>query len=660
MADKEELRLETEGGVASSAFCHLARTDQRFRKYCIFSARKSFLNTLFNTYTMKKIIALLLCLHFGSMFHAQNTFEYERTWGTYFGPAGGQLAGVWHNGAIFFDTQQNMYMRGHVWSEASNGNAYYNQFLLGGGEAYQSQAIPLFEATVSAQGTPIYYGYDHNGPLNSETDILEAIDQQDNKYYIFYGAVTSIQPTADIFMPTDPQPASTGKIMLAKYSPAGVLLWATYLPSIQPGIMVETDEAGSVYISGTTTVTQNISTSGVLQEQFDVMYDSQGDLIANGYLLKLNASGQRVWGTYLPARAGTAMQYYNGSLYMLTGPNTNPSLQTMATPGAHQTTLSDLSITKMNATSGTRQWGTYYGPSAGSSLVIPTGLAVNETGLYVTGTDFNFNNSSFFGTPGSFKPAVTGDSDLFLSKFSLSGNREWSTYFGHSGSDMNESDQVLALNGNDIYLSGNSYGTGNNIATPGSYQDAPQFNSAGSYNFYFVKFNSAGNLVWSSYYGGTNNPAGIIIPINIAVEENVLYLTGSTNSNSGYATEDAWMPERIPSTTNQLTMFSARFDLKNQMSTGENEAVKDLVLYNNPNSGNFSLSGNILQKEKCSVKIYDMAGRLVYQQQLTKQKTQHFNLEGRLAKGNYLIDVRGSSQQKLKVFKMTVLNGVGK
>jgi hypothetical protein len=117
------------------------------------------------------------------------------------------------------------------------------------------------------------------------------------------------------------------------------------------------------------------------------------------------------------------------------------------------------------------------------------------------------------------------------------------------------------------------------------------------------------------------------------------------------------MPERIPSTTNQLTMFSARFDLKNQMATAEGETVKDLVLYNNPNGGNFSLSGNILQKEKCSVKIYDMAGRLVYQQQLAKEKTQHFNLEERLAKGNYLIEVNGNDKQKLKVFKMTVLEG---
>lgn len=98
----------------------------------------------------------------------------------------------------------------------------------------------------------------------------------------------------------------------------------------------------------------------------------------------------------------------------------------------------------------------------------------------------------------------------------------------------------------------------------------------------------------------------------------------------------------------------ARFDLINPMSTSETDSTKDLVLFNNPNNGNFSLQGSILQKEFCSVHIYDASGRMVFSSQLSKNKVQHFGLEHRLAKGNYLVKVKGGSKQQLKVFKMTV------
>lgn len=601
------------------------------------------------TKNMKIYTFLLFTLFSGHLF-SQNNFEYERTWGTYFGANGGTPEGIFANKGILFDSQRNMHMRGHVSNTFSYGAAYFNQFLIGGGNPYnsQQQGYNLFEAKISSMGVLSYYGY-HNSLNNF---LLENIDSQDNKYYILHSTAPAILPTAGVYLTNDPQPSSTMKTILVKYSPSGTLLWASYLPTSNRAINIEFDEADNLYISGRTTINNNVSTAGVLQENFDLVLSSSGDPTPNDYLLKLSPSGQRIWGTYTPFGIGPAMKYYNGSLYIISGKNINPALNTTATPGAYQTSVTASSITKMNATNGTREWGTYYGPSESVNYFSLADIAVNETGIYITGTDYNYDNASFFGTPTSYKQYVTGGSDIFLSKFSLSGDREWSTYFGSSAEDMNEFDKVIAVNGNDIYITGNTIGSGSNIATTGSYQAAPQQNNSNSVNLYFAKFNSSGNLVWSSYYGGTSDFPTFVVPINVAFKDNSLYLFGSTNSNTGYSTEGSWMPVRNPANTIGLTSFIARFDNKS-LGTSENAALSDLVLFDNPNNGNFSLRGKDLTKAECSMKIYDMAGRMITAQKLSNAYSQHFNMQNILKKGNYIIEI-SASRQSLKTFKMTV------
>lgn len=596
-----------------------------------------------------KIYTFLLFTLFSTQLSSQNNFEYARTWGTYFGPNSGQVAGVYTNKGILFDSQRNMHIRGNIWNSSNYGTAYFNQFLVGGGNSYITQpGIHLFEAQITPSGMLSYYGYSNN----QYSTLLEKIDHQDNRYYISYAVSPSIQPTAGVYFSTDPQPSSSAKIILAKYSPSGTLLWASYLPSTETDINIEIDEADNLYISGTTTLSTNLSTPGVLQEDYDFIPTPNGQFAANGYLLKLSPSGQRIWGTYMPAGTAPAMKYYNGSLYMISGSNTNSALNTMATPGAFQTSPASSSITKMNAINGTRQWGTYYGPAPSAGLAILVDLDVNETGVYISGTDYNYDGTSFFGTPSSYKQYVTGGSDIFLSKFSLSGDREWSTYFGSSAEDMNEFDKVIAVNGNDIYITGNTYGIGNNIATPGAYQETPEINAANYYNFYFAKFNSSGNLVWSSYYGGSTIPAQMIVPINVAFNNNTLYLYGSTNSNNGYSMEGSWMQLPNPANTNDLTCFIARFDNKN-LSTSQNAVLSDLALFDNPNKGNFALRGKDLTKTDCFMKIYDLSGRIVVSQKLSNEYSQYFEMQNLLKKGNYIIEV-SAEHKSLKTFKMTV------
>lgn len=261
-----------------------------------------------------------------------------------------------------------------------------------------------------------------------------------------------------------------------------------------------------------------------------------------------------------------------------------------------------------------------------------------------------------FATPGAYKTQVSGGSDLFLSKFSHNGNRLWSTYFGGNGDDLNTFDKVIALNGGEIFITGTTTGSTNNIATTGSYQPTPQSSTATSSNSFFAKFNASGNLQWSSYYGGSSTTTAILKSINIKYDDHSLFLYGNTNSNTGFASEGAFIPNRIPDNSYATNGFFARFNSKQELSVNESTLNKDLVLYNNPNDGIFSISGNVLQKENCSLSVYDTSGRFIIKKQMEKSKNQKFDMQSLLDTGNYLIKINNEKGNILKVFKMTVKN----
>ena len=605
---------------------------------------------------MKKLYTIICFLSSLTIF-AQSNFEWQRIWGTYFGPIGAQIAigdGSYYPG-LLFDSQENIYIEGEIDSYSQYNQDYYNQFVLGDGQ----NSIPgdkHFEAEFTDSGSLVQYGY--LSPLSSGQKRLYHIDNQNNKYYIYrFSSTPPIAPTANVWFSEDPV-GNIYKNILAKYSADGVLQWATYLPSSDTSSQINSDDAGNIFVTGRTTLQQGITTPGVFQEDYQVLHYSNGGLIPSGYVAKLSPDGQRIWASYYPSII-INIKCYDGNLYMSTTADDDINGTSLATSGAFQTTKSDFAICKMNADTGERIWGTYYGgtlfgngPAADSYII--AGLAINERGLYIMGQDDNLNGANYFGTSGSYKPQAEGY-DIFLSKFDLDGSRQWSTYFGSTADEMaGFNGNTVVISGDDIYLAGVTYGVGNNIATPGSYKDSPDSNNFDSANLWFCKFNSSGNLVWSSYYGETGtNSYGFINYINIAVKNNALYLYGDTNSLTGFVTDGAWQSQPVNPINGYATAFMAKFEL-NPLSTAESSQVDDIVLYSNPNNGSFTLDGSVFQKENCSFAIHDLSGKLIDQQTMKREKTQTFNLQNKLVSGSYFIQINNSKNQNLKVFKMLV------
>lgn len=194
----------------------------------------------------------------------------------------------------------------------------------------------------------------------------------------------------------------------------------------------------------------------------------------------------------------------SGNIYA-TGRSTSTS--NIATSGSYQSTYGggsgyggggDVILVKFNS-SGTLQWATYYGNTAheqGQSIGID-----NSGNLYIQGTT---SSPSGLGTTGCFQSnrGGTNYNDPFLAKFDNNGFRLWSTYYGAQGNDRG-STNALAVDANaNVYFGGiNNSANNTQVSSAGAYQLTN--GSTAAYDEPFVaKFDSSGNRVWGTYYGG--------------------------------------------------------------------------------------------------------------------------------------------------------------
>lgn len=280
---------------------------------------------------------------------------------------------------------------------------------------------------------------------------------------------------------------------LVKFNSAGARLWATYLGGAgdDRAYSCATDIFGNVYISGYTTSTSNIALNG-----FQNTVLGPG----NSFLAKFNTNGGLLWSTYyggyswgggIPDPIAKCATDLSGNVYL--AGTTFYSVGVAA--GGHQNTYGingDAYLVKFN-TNGGRIWATYYG---GNSTELGMSVATdNARNVFITGHTFSQNNIFSAG----FQNLNAGSGDAFLVKFDSTGQRQWGTYYGGTGSELAYG--CATDNGGNVYICGvtNSY---SNIAS-GGFQNINTGNPANS-DAFLVKFDSSGNRIWGTYYGGTS------------------------------------------------------------------------------------------------------------------------------------------------------------
>ncbi len=167
----------------------------------------------------------------------------------------------------------------------------------------------------------------------------------------------------------------------------------------------------------------------------------------------------------------------------------------------------------------TLQWATYYG---GNDWDFGRSCAADGAGnVYLAGLTLSTASIASGGHQNTFG----GVEDAFLVKFDNSGVRQWATYYGGSNQDGGLS-CVANLSG-DVYFCGYTAST-SAIATAGHQNTY----GGGSFDAFLVKFNSNGNRLWATYYGGSAFDEGMACAVDGA---DMVYLGGNTSSSSTIA-----------------------------------------------------------------------------------------------------------------------------
>jgi hypothetical protein len=260
------------------------------------------------------------------------------------------------------------------------------------------------------------------------------------------------------------------------------------------------------------------------------------------------------------------------------------SLTQIATTGSYQSQSngnSDAYLTKFNMT-GNRIWGTYFLTNFIDAINVD-----NIGNVFIAGST---DVKSGITTPGAFKVNYSNGSNMnmYIAKFTNSGNRDWATYFGNfrGGTITDIAVDVL----NNIYFTGYTR-SGDSIASNGAHQTI----LLDTNDAFLVKFSNSGTRLWGTYYGGSNDDRAYALCID---NDNNVLIGGSTQSPNNISTPGTHQSVYIGSTlwNIQGDAFIAKFNSNGTRLWGtyyggsEGDQIRDIK----SNSSGIFLVGNTL------------------------------------------------------------------
>lgn len=357
----------------------------------------------------------------------------NRLWATYYGGGGGE------NGvSVATDASGNVFMSGYTTSTtgiASGGfqNAYGGGLV--GGDAFLVKFNP--------SGTRIWATY--YGGNGDDQGYGIAIDVLGNVYLTGY--TISTNGIASGGFQNNHVYGTGGTAFLVKFDGLGNRLWATYYGGTDDTypLNLATDALGNVFIAGHTNCTSDIASGG--------FQNSYGGGFHDAFLVKFDATGNRLWATYygglLWDDGFSVAADLSGNVYLV-GQTESPSdiayggFQNVYGGGTH-----DDFLVKFDA-SGNRLWATYYG-GTGDEKGLSVAIDTSSGNVYISGVTYSTTNIASSGFQNILTPAM----DCFVAKFDTAGNRVCATYYGNTGNQDADGRVAIDISGN-VYLSGST------------------------------------------------------------------------------------------------------------------------------------------------------------------------------------------------------------
>ena len=306
--------------------------------------------------------------------------------------------------------------------------------------------------------------------------------------------------------------------IIEKFSPNGIRLWGTYYGGQNHCDIadIKIDFQNNVLVTGTTQDQTNISTTGSYKPNLSGSEDA--------FLVKFNSSGIRLWGTYFGGEyqdLGYALDVdINNNIYIIglttstTGIAINSKFQTHINNDPNFSNTIDGFLSKFGS-GGNLIWSTYVG---GENRDIFNDISLKNSYLVIGGYTYSFNNISTPGVVQELHDPISHP-DGVLYKFSLNGERIWSTYYG--GEQIDEIYAVEIDDDDNIYIGGQT-ASNNNMTTSNSFESSNSF----SYKGFFAKLNTDGKRIWGTYIGQAHI-------YSIVFRDNSIYL-GATNFGFSY------------------------------------------------------------------------------------------------------------------------------
>jgi hypothetical protein len=305
----------------------------------------------------------------------------------------------------------------------------------------------------------------------------------------------------------------TRDAFVAKFNANGQRLWATYYggEGQDEGNTIAIDRFGFVYMAGTTTSTFAISSFG---------FQTTLSGIRDGYMVKFNTNGQRVWGSYIGGSGSEGvlgMAIDNDDRLVLLGETTSNDFPVFGAGDNVYGGQGDLFVTCINGV-GSLYWSSYWG-GEGAESAGGIGYDSVSDNVYFTGSTSSITGIAWGVAQ---QPNFNGGTkDGLIAAFDELGSVQWSTYCG--GMALDEVvDCSSDIYGN-IYLIGTTASSG--MATVGSFQ----MNYGGGVSDAFVaQYNGTGQMIWRSYFGGSAVDEGSAM---VADEIGNIYFGGQTSSS---------------------------------------------------------------------------------------------------------------------------------
>lgn len=563
-----------------------------------------------NKFIMKNLIFLFTIILSLLTTKIAAQFNFERSWGTYFGDERFVLSDS------EIDSIGNLYIVGTVngtdltnITTFTNTSSYHQNF--GGGD-YDGFLIKFNNLGQIVWGTFLGgSGFDRISDLD--------IDNNDNLYIM--GSTNSNSNIASIGAFQE-NLIGGGDCFVTKFTSSGSVVWSTYFGGTGDESntinRISFNGLNNFYISGNT-FSPNMATAGVFQETKNN---------SSSQISKFDINGNRIWTTYY----GLNVSLWNikanpSNLYIASVTNDCSPLFSyntyFGTPNSYKPlpgSCKDIYLTKFNTT-GQRDWSTYYGGNSIENVEMKNSLDLKDDKVYFSGTAPNYTNQEIT-TIGTYQPNSNTTSN-FIVQFNQNGTRNWGTYNGNfiNASTIGSTSYIkIDKNSNNFYNYG-STAFQSNIATTDGY--LINTNDLYSADAYICKFSDLNTKSWGTYYGGELNEKDINFhPYNLGDK---FYIVGSTQSLTQIATPNSLQSTKqvfdLVNNTQQsaYSIFIAHF-IPNALSN-ETFTNSSYSIYPNPNNGEFSVQLNFNDFIETSLEIFDMLGKKIYNQNLNSNQT---------------------------------------